>query len=329
MPRKILIIGCGSIGERHLRCFVRSSLAQVTACDPNSELLQKIERDYSVPTFSSLKDAFANVSFDGAVICTPAHTHVNIALTALRHHAALLIEKPLSIGLEQVDELKAEVARAGKFVGVAYVYHFMPAVRAVRDFLQEKSLGNPLQVSVVAGQHFPTFRPAYRDIYYNKHETGGGAIQDALTHLANAVEWMIGPTDKVFCEASHQALEGVEVEDTVSVTARNGKALVSYSMNQFQSPNETTIQIHCEVGSVKIEIHEQRWGIYLRGGEKWDYRPAPVAHRDHLFAAQAEAFLDGIEGKPNALCTLDEAIQTLKFNVAALQSARTGEAVVL
>jgi predicted dehydrogenase len=190
-------------------------------------------------------------------------------------------------------------------------------------------LGRPLQVSVVAGQHFPTFRPAYREIYYNKHERGGGAIQDALTHLANTVEWLIGPTQTVFCAASHQALEGVTVEDTVSVTARNGEALVTYSMNQFQAPNETTIQIHCEGGSAKIELHEQRWAVFPRGAEQWDYRSAPVAHRDELFLAQARAFLDAMDGKPNLLCTLEEAIHTLKFNMAALQSARTGQAVAL
>ncbi|MDB6024216.1 MAG: hypothetical protein JWM68_439, partial [Verrucomicrobiales bacterium] len=300
-----------------------------TACDMNPTLLQKMEQEYKVPVFSNLKEALAAHAFDGVVICTPAHTHIGVALTSIRHGAALLIEKPLSIGFEQLDELKAEVAKTKRFVGVAYVYHFMPGVQKAREFLNSGTLGKPLQVAVVAGQHFPTFRPAYRDIYYNNHKTGGGAIQDALTHLVNAVEWMIGPTNKVFCEAAHQNLEGVTVEDTVCVTTKNGAVPVSFSMNQFQAPNETTIHIHCENGSLKIEVHEQRWAVFPRGAEKWDYRPAPVGHRDDLFLAQANAFLDGLEGKANSLCTLDEAIQTLKFNVAALESARSGQAVIL
>jgi len=241
----------------------------------------------------------------------------------------VLIEKPLSTGLAQLDELKTEMVRAGKFVGIAYVYHFVPAVQAARDFLRTNSFGRPLQISVVAGQHFPTFRPAYRNIYYRSHETGGGAIQDALTHLANTVEWLIGPTARLFCEASHQALEGVVVEDTVSVTAKNGTTLVSYSLNQFQSPNETTIQVHCEGGSVKIEAHEQRWATFPCGAERWDYCAAPVAQRDDLFAAQATAFIEAMDGRPNLICTLDEAIQTLRFNLGALRSARTGSAVQL
>lgn len=329
MAKRILIVGCGSIGERHLRCLARGELAHLTVCDPNPGLQKKIAREYSVPVFAGMNEALASGHFDGAIICTPANTHVSIALTLLHRNIALLIEKPLSTSLAQLDELKAEMVRTGRFVGVAYVYHFVPVVQAAREFLRAGSYGKPLHVSVVSGQNFPTFRPAYRDIYYNQHDTGGGAIQDALTHLANTVEWLIGPTDRLFCEAAHQALEGVNVEDTVSVTAKNGRTLVSYSLNQFQSPNETTIQMHCERGSVRIEPHEQRWAFFPFGAEKWDDRILPVAQRDDLFAAQATAFLAGLEGKPNPICTLDEAIQTLRFNLAALQSARTGRAVRL
>ena len=329
MNKNILVIGCGSIGERHLRCILKTGRAVATACDTNPTLLKKICDEYKVETFASLKDAFSAQKFDGIVICTPAHTHISLALIALRHGAALLIEKPLGTSLDGLDDLKKEIARSQKFVGVAYVYHLIPSIVQAREFLRAGTLGKPLQISVVAGQHFPTYRPAYREIYYNKHETGGGAIQDALTHLVNAVEWMVGPTSKVFCEAAHQSLEGVTVEDTVCVTAKNANAVVSYSINQFQAPNETTLQIHCENGSLKIEVHEQRWAVFPRGAEKWQYHSTPVTHRDELFLAEANAFLDGIEGKPNSLCTVDDAIQTLKFNLAALESARTGNAVSL
>lgn len=103
--------------------------------------------------------------------------------------------------------------------------------------------------------------------------------------------------------------------------------LVGYTLNQFQMPNEVTIQVHCEQGSVRFEGHEQRWSVFRRGEPGWTHHAVPVANRDDLFAAQAQAFLDGLEGKPTALCTIEEAVQTLKFNLAALESARTGNVV--
>jgi predicted dehydrogenase len=327
MSDAILVVGCGSIGERHLRCLQRTGRAIVTACDANPTLLRRVTQQYQVTGFGDLDAALSAGRYDGIVIGTPAHTHLDIASLGLRHGAGLLVEKPLSTGLEKTPAIRDEIAKAGRFVGVAYVYHFMPWILGARKLLREGTLSRPLQVSVVTGQHFPTFRPAYREIYYARHETGGGAIQDALTHVVNAVEWLVGPTTRLFCDAAHQSLEGVTVEDTVNVAARNRDVLVNYALNQFQAPNESFILIHCEGGSVKIEGHAQRWGIFRRGAKDWEWHKSGPLERDDLFLAQANAFLDGLHGMPTDLCTFDEAVQTLKSNLAALESARSGKAV--
>ncbi len=238
-------------------------------------------------------------------------------LEAGRH---ALIEKPLSLDLTGIDELIAARDRAGRFAAVAYVLHFVPALQGAREFLRAGSFGPVRHVVVNSGQHFPFFRPAYREIYYRDHAQGGGAIQDALTHMANAIEWIVGPTSRVFCDAAHQVLEGVTVEDTVNVTARNGAALVSYALNQFQALNETRWDFHAETGSVRVELNAQRWGVLARRENEWKWHAAPVPERDQLFVAQAHAFLDGCAGQPQLLCTLEEGRQTLRFNLAALQS---------
>ena len=329
MTDEILVIGCGSIGERHLRCFQRTGRARVSVCDANAALLGRVSEQYGATGFSDMDSALTAGRYGGIVISTPAQTHLGIALAGLRHGAGLLIEKPLGTDLEKVPVVREEIARTGKFVGIAYVYHFMPWICGARKILSGGELGRPLHVSVATGQHFPTFRPAYREIYYTRHETGGGAIQDALTHIANAVEWLVGPTTRLFCDAAHQSLEGVTVEDTVSVAARNNAVLVNYALNQFQAPNEMTLQIHCEGGSVRIEGHAQRFGVWRRGADAWEWQTTPPLERDDIFIAQANAFLDGLHGKPTDLCTFDEAVQTLKFNLAALESARGGEAVAI
>lgn len=320
----ILIIGCGSIGERHLRCFQKTGRCEVSVCDANAKLLGEVAARYGVTSFPSLADALKAQKFDALVICTPAHTHLSIALEGVAHSAALFIEKPLSVTFDGIEETRAAIAQSGRFVAVAYVYHCFPWIAAAREFLCTGTLGKPLHASVVAGQHFPTFRPAYRDIYYTRHETGGGGIQDALTHLVNAMEWMIGPMTRLFCDASHQQLEGVTVEDTVNVAARHGSVLASYAMTQFQAANEAVFQIHCERGSVRIDSHAQRWGHMNLGDKDWTWHTTQPLERDDLFIAQANAFLDGMDGKTTPLCTFDEAVQTLRFNRAALQSAATG-----
>jgi len=326
--KRILILGCGSIGERHLRCFQKTGRAVVSACDANQALAKHMSAEYGVETFGDAARALAQ-GFDAVAVCVPAHLHVQMSLLAMRHGSSVLIEKPLAVTLDGVEELLEAARDSGRYHAVAYVYHVMPWMLAARDYLAGGALGRVLHASLVTGQHFPTFRPAYREIYYTKHETGGGAIQDALTHVINATEWLIGPITSLYADAAHQHLEGVTVEDTVNVVARHGDLLATYSLNQFQTPNEMTLQLHGEQGSLKVELHRRSWSHMLRGESNWTEHITPALERDDLFIAQANAFLDGMEGRPSPLCTLEEAVQTLKVNLAALESASTGERITI
>jgi len=329
MDHRILIIGCGSIGERHLRCFLATGRAEVAACEPNAGLAAAMRERYGVEVFGDAAGALRPGSFDGVIVATPAPTHLALLRASLDAGAGVLVEKPLAVTLDEIEETAERLARSGRFARVAYVYHVMPWFVEARRHLRSGALGRPLQISVASGQHFPTFRPAYREIYYARHESGGGAIQDGLTHLLNAMEWFVGPVTRVHCEAANLALEGVEVEDTVALAARHGEVLASYSYNQFQAPNANLVQIHCEEGSLCIESHRQRWGVHPRNAEEWLWHESPLLERDALFVAQAEAFLDELEGKASELATFEEGVQTLRVNRAALDSAATGLPVEL
>lgn len=324
----LLIIGCGSIGERHLRTFLATGRCQAIACDNRPAILAAMAERYQVPTAADWRAALAERELLAAVVATPAPSHVAIASEILRTRRHCLIEKPLALTLDGMDALTAAQAGSGRAAAIAYVHHFRPEVAAARAYLQTGALGRVLHASVVSGQDFPFFRPAYREIYYRDPAQGGGAIQDALTHLANLMEWFVGPTAALSCEAGHQALAGVEVEDTVVVAGRSRDgAIVSWSLNQFQAPNETTLQFNAERGSVIVEYHRQRCGRLARGERDWTWEAFPPAGRDDPFVAQANAFLDLCAGQPSPCATLAEGIQAVRFNLAAFESLRTGRRV--
>lgn len=324
----ILIIGCGSIGERHLRTFLATDRCQAIACDNRPAILATMAERYQVPTVTDWRAALTSHDPFAVVIATPAPSHVAIATEILIAKRHCLIEKPLALTLAGMDGLTAAHTASSRAAAVAYVHHFRPEVAAARAYLHTGALGRVLHASVVSGQDFPFFRPAYREIYYRDPAQGGGAIQDALTHLANLMEWFVGPTAALSCEAGHQALAGVEVEDTVVVAGRSRDgAIVSWSLNQFQAPNETTLQFNAERGSVIVEYHRQRWGRFARGDTDWIWETFPPAERDGPFVAQANAFLDLCAGRSSLCATLADGIQAVRFNLAAFESLRTGRRV--
>jgi predicted dehydrogenase len=256
--------------------------------------------------------------YDAAVIATPAPLHVPVATQLAEAGTHLLIEKPLSTSLDGVARLEQTVAARGIVAAVAYGYRAHLALQAMRQAIREGRFGRPVQIVAVAGQHFPTYRPAYRSIYYNDRAQGGGAVQDALTHLVNAGEFLVGPIDRVMADAAHQVLEGVEVEDTVHVLARHSGVLGSYCLNQHQAPDEMTITVIGDRGTARFEMHNARWRWMSEPSGEWHDEPECSRERDAMFTAQAHAFLDAVEGKSPPLCSLADGIQTLRVNLAVL-----------
>ena len=324
VSHRVLIVGVGSIGERHLRCFGHTGRAELSLCEVNETLRHEVAQRYGVArVYGQLKDALAE-PHDAVVICTPAQLHIPMALASAEVGLHMLIEKPLSTSLQDVDRLQAVLAERGLVAAVAYVWRTNPTLQAVKAALASGRFGAPKHVSVVTGQHFPTGRPAYREIYYTDRATGGGAIQDALTHMFNACEYLVGPIDRLAADADHQVLEGVTVEDTVDVIARHGAVMASYSLNQFQAPNCLAITIACDGGTLQVDVLQNRWQWMVEPATQWHEEQLAPTERDDGFVCQANVFLDAVEGKAEPLCTLAEGAQTLKANLAALKAAETG-----
>ena len=239
--------------------------------------------------------------FDAAVIAA-APWHVPIAREFTDRGVDLLIEKPLSLDLGGVDALQRAIAEKGTRVAVGFTFRALPALQNMRAAVQSGRFGRIVQIQVHSGQHFPFYRPAYREIDHADPGMGGGLIQDMLPHHLNAVEWFAGPTSRIVCDASHQVLVGVEVEDTVNVLARHGDAMTSITLNQHQPVNEFVITILCQHGAVRWELKGQHWLSADEPGGDWVQQEAFVHERDDYYILQANAFLDDSNGTADPLC---------------------------
>jgi len=323
--KRVLVIGVGSIGERHVRCFQATGRTEVSICERNDALRERIAVSYNVrQAYADLDFALAD-SHDAVVICTPAQLHIPMAQQCAQADLHLLIEKPLAITPDGVERLQQTVAERKLACSVAYVTRMHPALGAMKQAIDAGQFGDPVQLIACGGQFFPKYRPAYREIYYADHAQGGGAIQDALTHTLNAGQWLVGKIDRVAADAAHQVLDGVTVEDTVHVLARHGHVMGSYSLNQHQSPNENTITVVCRRGTVRYEAHHSRWRWLVEPEGTWEEEVFSELQRDDLFIAQANQFLDVVEGQATAHCSLNEGLATLSAILAIQRAAASNQ----
>ena len=322
---RVLVVGVGSIGERHVRCFQNTGRAEVGICDPDARRAERVATQYNLTaTHDSLPEALTH-TYDLAIVCTPANLHVPQAAQLLAAGTHVLIEKPLSTTEDGIAGLIESAQRKGLVAGVAYVHRSQPVLADMKAALDSERFGPIVQLVAVTGQHFPTYRPAYREIYYRSHASGGGAIQDALTHLINLGEWLAGPIDRLSADAAHQVLPDVDVEDTVHVLARHGRVLACYALNQHQAPNEMSLTVVCGRGTVRYEAHRGQWSWMTEPGGTWRTGSSDVLERDTLFERQAALMLDAVEGLAAPPCSLTEAWQTLRVNLAILAASQSRE----
>ena len=126
---RIGVIGVGHLGQHHARLL--AGLENVTLAgivDINASRAQEIAGKYGTRTFAATSDLVGHV--DAVTIATPTVTHIDIAMPFIEAGVAVLIEKPLAVGLEEADRLLEAAARTGTIVATGHTERFNPAVAA-------------------------------------------------------------------------------------------------------------------------------------------------------------------------------------------------------
>jgi predicted dehydrogenase len=312
--KRILMIGAGGIGLKHIRFF--SSLEEpprLSVLDPNPESTAKAS-ELGAEILQTGWDSIDLSDFDGAIICAPAPFHIPYASRCLNEGLPVLSEKPLSHtwdGVEGIVDLAGQVRTPS---GVAYVRRYHPVHERASEFLSGGGLGEILDVKVFGGQPYYQYRPDYRKIYYASHAMGGGCLLDCASHMVDLVQYYLGPADTMSGRIRHLALEGVEVEDTVSLSLdfRAG-ALGTMHINQFQPANETCIEFAGMGGVLRIIEPAFTCMIWRKGSESWEDLPTEPGDVAEAFRRQAKAFLDVIDGGPPMRTSFADAAGTLRL----------------
>ncbi len=333
--RRVLIVGGGSIGERHARCFIKTGRAEVALCEIRPQRLEEMAARYPLSgAFDDLEKVELS-RFDAAVICVPAHLHIPCARRAVEAGCNVFIEKPLSVDLEGVPELQRTAEEKALIVGVAYVRRAARISRIVEEEIDSGRAGEILDITYSAGYDHRVARPDYRNTYEVSRAMGGGVIHDQISHLANLLQWFMGPVTRVMAWYDHLMVEGMDAEDTVSVILhfRDSKAVATLHSCMWHPCRTDLLTLSSNDAQILCDGWGERIGVFRRDTNEWTWTQLDVGERDEKaqvdapFVAEAANFLDAIEGKAEVLCSLQEAAHTVEICMAATESGRHGCAV--
>lgn len=141
--RKVVTIGCGAWGLNYLRVFSEiPNCPQIGACDQSNERLAVVHKRLpSVQLYSTLQQVLHNPEIEGVVIATPATTHYEIARECLRYSKHTLVEKPITLKVEEGEELIDLAEAKGLVLMVGHTFIFNPGIRKVKEWMTEEELG--------------------------------------------------------------------------------------------------------------------------------------------------------------------------------------------
>ncbi len=340
---RILIIGGGSIGERHVRCFLGTGRAAVSVCEPRDEQRAFLERSYDLTAAYPDFEGIDLSAFDAGVICVPAHLHIPCARRMAEAGMHILTEKPLSLTRDGIDDLARVVQDKGLTFAVGYVKRARRVYSEARKAADSGAIGQIRSAVFIAGYDHRVARPDYRNTYFARAEAGGGVVFDLLSHNIDLIQWMMGPAERVTAMYDHLVIEDTNVEDTASLLLRiggvsgadwgGGGGIATLHMNAWEAHRTEALTLSGTEGSIIADSIAGRVGVYCRETGEWAWREGLSEPRDEKgqmdgpFVRQADNFLDAIEGKAEPICSLAEAHSTMEVCLAALESGRAGRSI--
>lgn len=321
----VIVVGGGSIGERHVRCFLRTAECDVSLCETDPVKRDKIAGLYSLQrTFSEFDNIPLN-DFQAVVIATPTPLHISQSLAAAKANCHVLCEKPLSDKLDSIQEL-IDTLNATKRVGAtAFNLRSTSAMFRMKELIHQGAIGSPRFSVANISQYFPVIRPDYQKIYFAKKSMGGGTLFDMCPHPTNLMEWFLGPEVEVSAIVERLALKGIETDDTAILNFRyHSGALSQINCTMLAYEYKNKLSVHGSTGSIVYDFVKGTLALYKQPEAKSQPEIEKFAvGRDDSYVEQAKHFLAAIRSEKAVACTLEEGRQTLRAIFAAQKAAKT------
>lgn len=296
---RALVIGFGSIGQRHARLLtdLGCSVAVVSRYPVKG-----------FPGYADVADALTAHLPDYVVIANETAKHMPAvrSLAVAGYRGRLLVEKPLSD--RRVEWPQAKFAH----VGVAYNLRCHPVLLALRDRLAEEE---PILITVRCGQHLSEWRPGrdFRRGYSASRDQGGGVLRD-LSHELDYLLWLMGDWTRVSALGGNMGILGIEADEAWSILLemQNG-AIASVSLTYLDQPARRDITVSTTKSTLCADVVA---GTFTVNGRTENF----TLSCDDTYVVMHRAMLSDAT---NQICTLQEGIQVNRLIDAVEKAAET------
>jgi myo-inositol 2-dehydrogenase/D-chiro-inositol 1-dehydrogenase len=326
----IAVIGIGRIGRIHADNIATNAGANLRViCDTRPEAARIVAEQYSVAFCASPEEVIQDKTIDAVFICTPAHTHIDLANAAIENGKYVFCEKPLDEDLEKARRfVQADGAKAGKMM-VGFNRRYDESHQKLRKTIVSGALGRIEQI--VINSRDP------RIDSYAVLQKSGGIFRDMMIHDIDQASLLmqddfVGVFARGTCLVDPIFAKHDDFDNAVATFWTTSGAICTIVNSRRSSFGfEQTIEIFCSGGTAAIKAPpgttlsiRDRTGEHLAGPE------GHFAERyQKAYQAECQAFIDAIASGKEFPALASDGLKALNLGAAADRSAHLGQAITI
>lgn len=337
---KILMIGLGSIGQRHLRnlrklygneheilAYRVRGLQQTFSDDMQIREGVSLEEEFHISVFHDLESALSEGP-QIAFITNVTSGHIPCAIKAAKAGCDLFIEKPVSDSMEGVQELQEIARKKHNIVYIGYQNRFHPCIQEAHRWMDQGRIGNLISADNEFGERLVSMHTYedYRSTYMARKELGGGVLLNLQIHCLDYLQALFGgpPVDVYSISGKNSNLE-INVEDFVSslyhFQGKAGETIPVYSHADFlQYPPVHSLKVVGDRGRIELDLDKAEARLFT-GSSLAEQTEHKNFIRNDMFLDELRLFMKCVEDRSEPECGLSQGITGLKMAMAAKHSA--------
>jgi len=314
---KAAIIGAGNIGYHH--CRILKGMKGVTLCgiaETNDDRRKQICNEFQIDGYSDFKALIAEQHPDFVTVAVPVRQHYSIASECLQNGIHVLLEKPASDRIGEIEHLIETAQKNNRLLSVGHVERFNPAVQALKRLIEKDELGI---ITNLVARRVGGYPPKLTDI---------GVFIDLAVHDVDVFRYLIG-TNPVKIEVQRLNVHSNTVDDAATAFLQYSSASGLIQVNWITPVKIRQLSVTGTKGHAELNYIEQTLDIYehnvnpddfteknfvefLRKYGKPTSRTIHVEHAEPL-ARELEHFAGAVNGKHELLVKPEEVLETMKI----------------
>ena len=216
------VIGCGNVAHfAHLPNIARNPRARLVAvADIDAEKAQKTSEQYGGAVYTDHQELLANPDVEMVCVTTWPLAHARAVIDAAQAGKHILCEKPIATTLADADAMVAAAEQANVKFTMGYQTRFGVAWPLIKQVIDDGLLGRIMGVNIAGVAPSGLYAPWF----LKKELSGGGVLMDWGIYTAFAINWWLGPVERVYATSAifrpelivkDQLITDLDVEDTI------------------------------------------------------------------------------------------------------------------